>query len=267
MRNKTYPGWGMLLLVSAVVVGVLAAACGGSGDSPPTLTDTEGVTGTPATKVIASDAGSSATSSDLSGDSTTTSTTTTAQDAEAPEPAGTDQLEPVVLPQTTAVYFRTRGGASSDTLKAIVNSPTGEMLGSKFITIESTSSALAVFSPDTGDTVVFHTYSSPSYSKRTKRPFTVDDRLYLETEYSSGRLDLVEYNLKNLAVEGSGDTELLRKTIIGDTHYYYDYPEHRGILGYYGNLEFVKEPLSGAEATRRIVRPKPESTEGHRWTA
>ena len=164
-------------------------------------------------------------------------------------------LEPLVLPQTTAVYFRTRGGARSDTLKAVVTSSTGEMLGSKFIQIESTSSALAVYSPESGEATVFHTYPSPSWSKRTKRPLTIDDRLYLETEYANGSLDMVEYNPSTMARGGSSDTELLRAVVIGDTHYYYKYPENREILGYYGYLEFVKEPVSGGEALRRRLRP------------
>ena len=160
----------------------------------------------------------------------------------------------LALPQTSAVYFGTRAGSQSDTLKTIVQSTTGEMLGSKFIPIERTSSALVVYSPETDETTVFHTYSSPSWAKHSKRPLTIDDHLYLETEWASGNRDIVEYNTQSLSRAGERDTDLLQAAIIGDTRYYYDYPEFKGFLGYYGYLKFVKEPQSGGEATERNLR-------------
>ena len=196
------------------------------------------------------------TSMTLSDTSTNLSDTNTApSDTQVPESATVEGLEPLVLPKTTAVYFRTRGGSSSDTLKTIVESSTGEMLGSEYINIESSSSALVVFSPETGEATVFETYSSPSWAKNTKRALTIDDNLYLETEWASGRLDLVEYNTTTLARGSESERALLEAAIISDIHYYYDYPEYRDMLGYYGYLEFVKEPLSGGEGTQLKLRP------------
>ena len=234
---KTDMKWRGILFLAGLIGAVLAGGCASGSNSPVPAEERSRETPTVAV-------GTEAANQER--------LVAVAEDAEV---ANQEQLVPVVLPQTTAVYFRTRGGARSDTLKAIVSSPTGEMLGSEFIQIESTSSALVLYSPDSGEATVFHTYSSPSWSKRTKHPLTIDDRLYLETEYENGSLNLVEFDPSTLSRGGSSDTELLRAAVIGDTHYYYKYPEYRDFLGYYGYLEFVKEPVSGGEDTRRKLRP------------
>ena len=189
--TKTHVRWRSTLFLAVLVGAVLAVGCANASNSPVPGEERSRETPASATPAV----------------------------AVGTEAANQEQLEPLVLPQTTAVYFRTRGGARSNTLKAVVTSSTGEMLGSKFIQIESTSSALAVYSPESGETTVFHTYSSPSWSKRTKRPLTIDDHLYLETEYENGSLNIVEYDPSTMSTGGTSDTELLHATVIGDTHY------------------------------------------------
>ena len=263
MPKKATKGWRSILCLAGLGGAVLVAGCAGASSSPAAVQDrgrvADAATSVPTPGAIVNQATAAASSagreSTVPSGSESAAAEATPAVAVGAKAATEEQLAPLDLPQTTAVYFRTRGRSRSDTLKAIVSSPTGEMLGSKFIQIESTSSVLVVYSPDTGEATVFHTYSSPSYSKRSKRPLTIDDRLYLETEYENGSLNIVEYNPGTLASRGSGDTELLRAAVIGDTHFYYKYPEYRGFLGYYGYLEFVKEPVSGGEATRRRLRP------------
>ena len=207
MRIKVSAGW-------------RAVACAGSdGDLTPAeessrVTDT--ATTVPAAEEIAGSAETTPSSSARQESTEDQSGTPQSKSTEGEQATG-EQLEAVVLPQTTVIYFRTRAGSRSDTLKTIVQSTTGEMLGSKFIPIESTSSSLVVYSPENEEANVFHTYSSPSWAKHSKRPLTIDDQLYVETEWSSGDLDVVEYDPRRLARGREGDRDLLRAAIIGDT--------------------------------------------------
>ena len=261
MRIKVGAGWRAVVLIVAVLGAVLATACAGSDGGLTPAEESNRVTDTATTVPAAEEiAGSAETtpSSSARQESTGDQSGTPLSKSTDGEQGNGEQLEAVVLPQTTAIYFRTRAGSRSDTLKTIVQSTTGEMLGSKFIPIESTSSSLVVYSPENEEANVFHTYSSPSWAKHSKRPLTIDDQLYVETEWSSGDLDVVEYDPRRLTRGREGDKALLRAAIIGDTRYYYDYPEYSGFLGYYGYLQFVKEPQSGGEATQRKLRPPDE---------
>jgi hypothetical protein len=95
------------------------------------------------------------------------------------------------------------------TLKILVNDPgTGNVTGSKFINLESQSRSLVLYLPATGDATVIDTYSSPSYAPHFKRPYTIDDRLFISDKYTNGgSLSLTEYDPSTLNRLGSWQTQ------------------------------------------------------------
>ena len=115
-------------------------------------------------------------------------------DTPVPEPT---QL----LPQNTlALVMAVSGGGSSSTLKTVINdSSTGAMLGTKFIQLESSSKSVVLYLPDSGEATVIDSYSPPSYAPHFKRPYTVDDRLYVSNKYTDGgALSITEYDAGTL---------------------------------------------------------------------
>jgi hypothetical protein len=111
--------------------------------------------------------------------------------------------EPVdLLPNNTlALVMAVSGGSSSSTLKTIVNDATsGTMLGTKFIQLESSSKSVVLYIPDTGESTVIVSYSSPSYAPNFKRPYTVDDRLYISGKFTNGgAMTITEYDTDDLS--------------------------------------------------------------------
>ena len=106
-----------------------------------------------------------------------------------------------LLPKNTlALVLAVRGGTTSSTLKTIVNdSSTGEMLGTKFINLETTSKSVVLYLPEIGEATVLDSYSSPSYAPRFKRPYTVDGRLYVSNKSTNGgALSITEYDTETL---------------------------------------------------------------------
>ncbi len=123
------------------------------------------------------------------------STTRRLPNTPAPEPV---QLLPR---NTVALVMAVSGGSSSSTLKTIVNdSTTGAMLGTKFIQLESSSKSVVLFLPGTGESTVITSYSSPSYAPNFKRPYTVDDRLYISGKFTNGgAMTITEYDTGDLS--------------------------------------------------------------------
>ena len=92
------------------------------------------------------------------------------------------------------------GGSDSDLLRAVLtDSGAGEMIGTKNITIERDAKAVVLYLPDSEEAIVLDSYTSPSYSPHTKRPYALDDRVFLEAKYSTS-LDYAEYDPSSLQV-------------------------------------------------------------------
>lgn len=87
----------------------------------------------------------------------------------------------------------------------LTDASTGMMVGTKYITLERKSRAVILFVPESGEATVIETYTSPSYAKHSKRPYTADDRLFVSTKYSgSGSLTYSEYDPQTLRVTNNG---------------------------------------------------------------
>ena len=93
------------------------------------------------------------------------------------------------------------GGSSSGTLKTIVNDFTsGAMLGTKFIQLESSSKSVVLYVPDSGETKVIDSYSSPGYAPHFKRPYTVEDVLYASNKFTdTGAMAITQYDTDDLS--------------------------------------------------------------------
>ena len=115
-----------------------------------------------------------------------------------------------LLPNDTlALVMAVKGGSSSTTLKTIVNdSSTGAMLGTKFIQLESSSKSVVLYIPNTGESLIMSNYTSPSWAPHFKRPYTVDDRLYISDKYSNGgAMNITEYATGDLSRESEWGTQ------------------------------------------------------------
>ena len=96
------------------------------------------------------------------------------------------------------LFLAIHGGSSSDLLRTILtDSSTGEMIGTKNITIEKDAKAVVLYLPDSQEAIVIDSYTSFSYAPHTKRPYTVDDRLFIGNKYSTS-LDYTEYDPSSL---------------------------------------------------------------------
>ena len=131
------------------------------------------------------------------------STTRRLPDTPVPEPT---QLLPN---NTLALVMAVSGGSSSSTLKTIVNDSTsGAMLGTKFIQLESSSKSVVLYIPDTGEATVIDSYSSPSYAPHFKRPYTVDDVLYVSNKFTNGgAMSITQYDTDDLSREAEWGTQ------------------------------------------------------------
>ena len=193
---------GRLIRNVLVIIGVsallVAVACG-------TSTDT-GTSGTAAPTT----SGAKATKSSPTSSPTPTATTSQAADTEstrttAPSPTPlvvtpAPEPRPALSANQVGLFLAIHGGSDSDLLRTILtDSATGEMIGTKNITIERDAKAVVLYLPDSEEAIVLDSYSSPSYAPHTKRPYTLDDRLFLETKYSTS-LDYSEYDPSSLQV-------------------------------------------------------------------
>ena len=133
------------------------------------------------------------------------------EDSSARRIPDTPAAEPSqLLPKDTlALVMAVSGGSSSSTLKTIVNdSSTGAMVGTKFIQLESSSKSVVLYLPDTGESTVLNSYSSPSWAPHFKRPYTVNDRLYISDKYTDGgAMTITEYATSDLSRGAEWDTQ------------------------------------------------------------
>ena len=93
-----------------------------------------------------------------------------------------------LLPNNTlALVMAIRGGSSSGTLNTLqTDRGSGAVIGAASIELESTSKSVVLFLPDSGETTVINSYTSPSYAPHFKRPYTVEDRVYISDKYTDG---------------------------------------------------------------------------------
>ncbi|MBT99267.1 MAG: hypothetical protein CL902_11680 [Dehalococcoidia bacterium] len=167
---------------------------------------------------------------------TTTTTTTTINGGVTPEPIGgtpeTDRnLRPIpnsgdssvsripdtptptpdqILPKDTlGLILAVSGGSSNGTVKKLVTAPgTSAVTGTAFIGLESTSKSVVLFRADTGDATVIDSYTSPSYAPHFKRPYTVDDRLYVSNKFTNGgAMSITEYDTDDFSRESEWGTQ------------------------------------------------------------
>ena len=154
------------------------------------------------------------------------------------------------------ILLAINGGSNSGVLKTVVTDSSSGAGRTKFIELESSSKAVVLYSPATGESTVIDRYTSPSYDSHTKRPFTSDDRIFLTNKWhGSGDLDLVEYDPENLSVlqridTGDDGTES-NLAVIGDTLYYrtdaeYDMFKRANVGGDYMRLSIA----SGDSSTK-----------------
>jgi len=102
-----------------------------------------------------------------------------------------------------------RGGSSTGTLKTLVTAPgTGTVTGTASIKLETTSKSVVLYLPDSGDTTVINSYSSPSYAPHFKRPYTVEDRLYVSDKYTNGgAMTISEYATEDFSRSAEWGTQ------------------------------------------------------------
>jgi len=123
----------------------------------------------------------------------------------------TPDLEAIqLLPNNTlALVMAVKGGSSSSTLKTLVSDPgSGQVTGTKFIQLESSSKSVVLYLPGSGESTVMSSYTSPSYAPHFKRPYTVDDRLYISDKYTSGgAMTITEYATSDLSRQAEWGTQ------------------------------------------------------------
>ncbi len=145
---------------------------------------------------------------------------------QAPLPAAT----PVAAPSfdergAVALFLALYLDSDSDLLRTIVTDFQGNMLGTEFIELESDSLGLIMFLPETREAVLLESYASPSYSKHTKRPLTIDDRLFVTVKWDgTGSLDVNEHapgTFQTLARHSTSDNAITDTlAIVGGQAYY-----------------------------------------------
>ena len=72
--------------------------------------------------------------------------------------------------------------------------------------------------------------------------------------WDGGSSDISEYDLDTLDALPSSAAAHLSRAVVGDTAYYYSYPSYDNFIGWRGQLEFVRESLTGGQETRTTVR-------------
>ena len=71
---------------------------------------------------------------------------------------------------------------------------TNKVTGTALINLESSSKSVILYRPDTGNATVIDSYSSPSYAPHFKRPYTVDDQLFVSNKFTNGgAMTITEY--------------------------------------------------------------------------
>ena len=132
-------------------------------------------------------------------------------DVTTPRVTNTPVPEPeALLPNNTlALVMAVRGGSSTGTLKTLVTAPgTGTVTGTASIKLETTSKSVVLYLPDSGDTTVINSYSSPSYAPHFKRPYTVEDRLYVSDKYTNGgAMTISEYATEDFSRSAEWGTQ------------------------------------------------------------
>ena len=115
-----------------------------------------------------------------------------------PKPTPIPEPEPALSSGMVGLFLAINGGSSSNLLRTVsTDSTSGEMTGSKYITIEKSAKAVVLYVPERGEATLIDSYTSPSYAPHTKRPHTFDDRLFVGTKYSTS-LNYAEYDPQTL---------------------------------------------------------------------
>lgn len=124
---------------------------------------------------------------------------------DTPTPAP-EQVLPI---NTLGLVLAVNGGSSSGTVKTLVTAPgTSAMTGTAFIGLESTSKSVVLFRPDNGNATVIDSYTSPSYAPHFKRPYTVDDVLYISNKFTNGgAMTITEYGTDDFVREAEWGTQ------------------------------------------------------------
>ncbi|MCI0440079.1 MAG: hypothetical protein L0177_13260 [Chloroflexi bacterium] len=128
-------------------------------------------------------------------------------------------------PGAVALFLALYLDSDSDLLKTIVTDFQGNMLGTEFIELDSDSMGLVMFLPETRESVLLESYSSPSYARHTKRPLTVNDQLFVTVKWSgSESLDVNEHDpatFETLARHSTSDNAITDTlAIVGAQAYY-----------------------------------------------
>ncbi len=126
-----------------------------------------------------------------------------------PESGATPRIPDTPVPEpetllpynTLALVMAVRGGTSTGTLKTLVTQPgTSAVTGTAFIQLESSSKSVVLYLPDSDDATVIDSYTSPSYAPHFKRPYTVDDALYVSNKFTiGGAMSITEYDTGDLS--------------------------------------------------------------------
>ena len=176
----------------------------------------------------------------------------TLADSALPTPTPTSEPAPTVLlpSNSTALFGRVYGGATSDKLRTTDKS--GQIHD---IRLESSSYALVMVPilPSLGEPIVFDTYTSPSYAKSVKSPSTFDDQLFVVRRWDSGSTDVTEFDVETLEPFLSEAADNFLNAVIGDSAYHYSYPNYDNFYGWRGQLQFVREPLDGSDPIRTTL--------------
>ncbi|MDA1127923.1 MAG: hypothetical protein O2913_04385 [Chloroflexi bacterium] len=171
-----------------------------------------------------------------------------------------------LLPKNTlGLVMAVNGGSSSSTLKTIVQNPgSGAVEGVASIKLESSSKSVVLYLPDTGESTVINSYSSPSYAPHFKRPYTVDDRLYVSDKYTNGgAMTITEYATDDLsrAAEWGTQTDAIdpEYAVAGEQVYFRTDSEEqwsmsRGFYNAAGN--YVTSPFSSQWESKEMETPE-----------
>ena len=172
-------------------------------------------------------------------------------------PAMEAQTISAALPtKTVGFVLAISGGSSTSSLKTLVNEPgTGKVIGTTSIGLESKSRSLVLYLPSTGDATVIDTYNSPSYAPHIKRPYTIDDRLFVSDKYTNGgSLSLTEYDPRTLnrltSWQTQKDVDDPNYALAGDQVYYRTNTEE--------HVRFTGTTVTGGEIIRSPLSDRSE---------
>ena len=162
----------------------------------------------------------------------------------APTPTDTPTPEPVrtgLNPGESGIYMTVSAGSSSSFVRGIE--------------IEKSYRAVVLYVPATDEAIVLDTYTSPGYAPNVRRPYTVDDRLFINTEWTdSGGLDFKEFDpetsVQIVAVDHSsgGDADERAITAVDDHVYYWSSVERFG----QSSLRYLTRASLQARSSERV---------------